>query len=238
VAVSTQHEPASRLGAFPAGLAYTAFAAYRAVDTAAALPQDRRTLIASQALRALAETRGVALRGTYDTSGYRADADLLIWCAAPGPEALQEALAAFRQTDLGATLEPFWSGIGVHRDTDFPRNGPSAYFRGEGARRYLSLCRVSQSPDWYMLDTNTRRRLLTEYGRAVRDYPDVRTNSLNAFGLGDEEWLLAFESEQLVRIVDMLRHLRATESRRYLGHESTVITGVRRPLSEIVAALP
>jgi hydrogen peroxide-dependent heme synthase len=231
-------ESAGRLGAFPAGLAYIALAAYRASGTEATLPRAERSAVAAEAMRALSETRGVALRGTYHTSGFRSDCDLLVWLAAPGPELLQETLGTFRHTRLGATMWTFWTSIGVHRDGEFPKTGPSAYFRGEGPRRYVSVASSSQSTDWYGLEGTERRRLLAEYARSVRDFPDVRVNAVNTFGLADDEWLMAFEGEQLVRIVDMLRHVRSTQLRAYTASESSVITGVRRPLAEIVDALP
>jgi chlorite dismutase len=71
-----------------------------------------------------------------------------------------------------------------------------------------------------------------------RDYPDVRANTVSAFGLGDYEWLLAFEADNLVRIVDLIRHLRGAQARLYTKNELPFITGVRSPLAEILAALP
>ena len=59
-----------------------------------------------------------------------------------------------------------------------------------------------------------------------------------AFGLGDYEWLLAFEADELHRIVDCLRHLRASRARLFTKLETPFYSGVMKPLTEIVAALP
>jgi chlorite dismutase len=95
-----------------------------------------------------------------------------------------------------------------------------------------------RTPEWYLLDPERRRSLLIEHGRMGRDYPDVRANTVSAFGLGDYEWLLAFEADDVGRIVDLIRHLRAAEARLYTKNELPFITGLRRPLAEILAELP
>ena len=79
---------------------------------------------------------------------------------------------------------------------------------------------------------------LPEHGMAGREYEDVRANTVAAFGLGDYEWLLAFEADELHRIVDVLRHLRASRARLHTKLETPFFTGARKPLAEIVAALP
>ena len=63
-------------------------------------------------------------------------------------------------------------------------------------------------------------------------------NTVSAFALGDYEWLLAFEADELVPIVDLMRHLRAAEARRHTRAELPFLTGRRRPLAEAVADLP
>jgi chlorite dismutase len=180
----------------------------------------------------------VAVRGSYDVAGYRADVDLMLWLCGPSADAVQESLAALRRTALGATLEPFWTSIGVHREAEFSKSHVPAFFAGEPARRYLCAYPFVRTSEWYLLEPAHRRELLAEHGRMGRGFPDVRANTVAAFGLGDYEWLLAFEADELGRIVDLIRHLRGSEARRYTKNELPFITGVRKPLADIVVALP
>jgi chlorite dismutase len=228
-------EQADSSGGFPAGLAYTAYAAYR---FAAPLPGRAHVDIASDAERALTDGTGVAIRGTYDTSGLRADCDLLFWLAGPTPESLQHAQASLRRTELGGSLEPFWQAVGVHREAEFSKSHVPAFFAGEPPRRWLCAYPFVRTAEWYLLDPDRRRSLLIEHGRMGRDYPDVRANTVSAFGLGDYEWLLAFEADDVGRIVDLIRHLRGAEARLYTKNELPFITGLRRPLAELLADLP
>jgi chlorite dismutase len=184
------------------------------------------------------EGKGLAVRGFYDVSGLRADADVLVWWHAPSVELVQEAYHALRRTALGRLLRPVWSGVGLHRPAEFNKGHVPAFMAGEPARGYLCLYPFVRSYDWYLLPEPERRDMLVEHGRAARGYPDVRANTVSAFALGDYEWLLAFEADELHRIVDLMRDLRATDARRHVREEIPFFTGPRLPLSEIVAALP
>ena len=80
--------------------------------------------------------------------------------------------------------------------------------------------------------------MLRDHGLAARPFPDVRANTVSAFALGDYEWVLAFEADELHRILDLMRELRATEARRHVREELPFFTGPRVPLAELVAELP
>jgi chlorite dismutase len=95
-----------------------------------------------------------------------------------------------------------------------------------------------RSYEWYLLEDAERRRLLAEHGMMAREYPDVRANTVSAFALGDYEWILAFEADDLHRIVDLMRHLRGSETRRHVRAEIPFYTGRRRTARELVADLP
>jgi peroxiredoxin len=80
--------------------------------------------------------------------------------------------------------------------------------------------------------------MLAEHGGMARGFPDVRANTVASFALGDYEWMLAFEADELHRIVDLMRELRASTARRHVREEVPFYTGRRRSVTEIVAALP
>ena len=80
--------------------------------------------------------------------------------------------------------------------------------------------------------------MLSEHGMAARGYKDVRANTVPAFALGDYEWILAFEADELHRIVDLMRHLRSSRARLHVREEIPFFTGRRRAMAEIVASLP
>lgn len=215
---------------------YTMWSVFQAREP---LP-DSRDQIAAEAdvLLEQAAAKGIVTRGSYDVSGFRADADLMLWWVAPTSEDLQEVYARFRRTALGRACNPVWSAVALHRPAEFNKSHVPAFMAGEEPRAYVSVYPFVRSFDWYLLDDAERRAMLAEHGQMARDYPDVRANTVSAFSLGDYEWMLAFEADELHRIVDLMRHLRGAQARRHTRIETPFYTGVRKPLAELVAALP
>ncbi len=170
---------------------------------------------------------GLTVRGWYDISGFRSDADVLVWMHAPTTEALQEGYrAVFEGAD--GRLEPMWSNIGVHRAAEFNRGHVPAFLAGDAPKGYICLYPFVRSYDWYLLPEAERSTMLRDHGMAARDYGDVLANTVSSFALGGYEWLLSFEADELTRIVDLMRDLRATEARRHVREEVPFFTGPRR----------
>ncbi|HEV8420122.1 MAG TPA: chlorite dismutase family protein, partial [Actinomycetota bacterium] len=76
-----------------------------------------------------------------------------------------------------------------------------------------------------------------EHGEMGREFPDVLANTTSAFGLSDWEWILAFEADDLSRLVDCIRRLRDAKARAYTKEEVPFITGIRKSLGDVVRDL-
>jgi hydrogen peroxide-dependent heme synthase len=181
--------------------------------------------------------KGIVTRGCYDIQGFRADADYMFWWIAPTSDELQELYARFRRTRLGRRSEPVWSVMALHRPAEFNKSHIPAFLAEEKPRGYLSVYPFVRSYQWYLLDPAERRRLLAEHGMMAREYPDVRANTVACFSLNDYEWILAFEADELHRIVDLMRHLRGAEARMHTRVEIPFYTGRRKPVHALVADL-
>jgi chlorite dismutase len=182
--------------------------------------------------------KDVTVRGTYDVAALRADADLMVWWHSASSDALQDAYSRFRRTSLGTHLEPVWSQMALHRPAEFNKSHIPAFLAEEEPRAYVCVYPFVRSYEWYLLPDTERRALLAEHGQMAREYPDVRANTVASFALGDYEWLLAFEADELHRIVDLMRHLRGSETRRHVRLEVPFYTGRRRSVAELIEALP
>jgi hydrogen peroxide-dependent heme synthase len=216
---------------------YTAWSVFRSVRR---LGNTERTAIAAEVDELFEQlaAKDVTVRGTYDVSALRADADLMIWWHASTADALQEAYSRLRRTALGAHLEPVWSNMALHRPAEFNKSHIPAFLADENPRAYVCVYPFVRSYEWYLLEDAERRSLLAEHGQMAREYPDVRANTVASFALGDYEWLLAFEADELHRIVDLMRHLRGSETRRHVREEVPFYTGRRRSMAELVESLP
>jgi peroxiredoxin len=215
---------------------YTLWSVFQARDP---VPDGRGEL--AEEVEALIEqlaAKDVVVRGLYDVSGLRADADLMVWWHSPSSDDLQDAYQRLRRTTLGRRLVPVWSQMALHRPAEFNKSHVPAFLANEEPRAYLCVYPFVRSYDWYLLPDDERRAMLAEHGLMARDYPDVRANTVSSFALGDYEWMLAFEADELWRIVDLMRHLRGSRARLHVREEVPFFTGRRRPVAELVAALP
>ncbi|TYL51367.1 chlorite dismutase family protein [Nocardioides sp. BGMRC 2183] len=180
----------------------------------------------------------VVVRGLYDVAGLRADADLMVWWHAADSDQLQRAYHRLRRTAFGARLAPVWSQMALHRPAEFNRSHLPAFLADERSHAYVAVYPFVRSYEWYLLEEAERRRLLAEHGKMARGYPDVRANTVPSFALGDYEWMLAFEADDLSRIVDLMRHLRGSETRRHVREEVPFYTGRRVEAADYLAELP
>lgn len=217
-------------------LRYTGYSVYRR-----AIPIDVDGAAVADELTAFVDAqaaRDVVVRGWYDVSGMRADADLMVWWHGPAAEDLQAAARALRATAAGRALTPVWSVIGLHRQAEFNKAHLPAFVAGKEPGAWVTVYPFVRSHEWYLLPETERRALLAEHGSLGRDFPDVATNTVAGFALGDYEWLLAIESDRLDRIVDMMRHLRVSATRRHVRLETPFFTGRRidpSGVAEVVA---
>src|SRR5690348_9162862 len=233
--MSEQQSNAARINELNATIRYTMWSVFR---VATPLPSPRDGLAGEvDGLFEQLAGKDVTIRGTYDVSGLRADADLMIWWHSGSSDALQDAYGLFRRTALGRHLAPVWSQMALHRPAEFNKSHLPAFLAGEEPRAYLCVYPFVRSYEWYLLPDEERRFMLAEHGKMARGYPDVRANTVASFALGDYEWMLAFEADELYRIVDLMRELRAATARRHVRLEVPFYAGVRKSVAELVADL-
>ncbi len=194
---------------------YPVFAATRELRDRFADDKDRARAVGE--LEELFKRWGddVRVRGTYSTVGFR-------------------SVIEFRRTELGDRLTLAWTFMGVVKPAEFAPDHRPAFVKGDPPQTYLCVYPFVRTPEWYLLPKEERAALLRDHGAAGREFPQVLGNTTNAFGLGDWEWILAFESPTLDSIVEVIRRLRETEARRYVKVEVPFITGIRRSTADVV----
>jgi hydrogen peroxide-dependent heme synthase len=215
------------------------YAMWSVFKVSSPLPEDRAKVAAEvEALFAEVEQEGVVVRGVYDVAGLRADADFMVWWHAEDIATVQSAYHRLRRTELGRHLTPVWSVAALHRPAEFNKGHIPAFMAGEDPKKFICVYPFVRSYDWYLLDDKSRRDMLVEHGMQARGYPDVRANTIASFALNDYEWVLAFEADELHRIVDLMRELRASKARMHVREEVPFFTGPLVTVPDLVAALP
>jgi chlorite dismutase len=219
--------------ATPSPSGYTLWAVFRR-DPASLAGDDVEAL--AKAVQGV-EDLGVTVRGFYDVSSLRADADIMVWLHGGAPETLQRALRDLRRSPLLKTMLPTWNAMGVHVDAEFAANHRPSFMRGIEPEAWVTVYPFVRSYDWYLLPDEERSAMLSDHGRKGSEYRQVRANTVASFALGDYEWILALEAPELVDLVDLMRHLRQTEARRHVREEVPFFTGRRISLEEIPEVL-
>ena len=212
---------------------YSSYPVFK-VDTEKLADVDRD--LATKELATLLETFAprVHTRGAYTTAAFTAHADVMFWFVADSVDDIEELLIEVRRTRLGQALMPVETFLGVTRPAEFARDHQPAFVKGEDPKKYICVYPFVRTPEWYLLDPKERGGLLRDHGEAGREFPDVLANTTSAFGLGDYEWILCFEADSPVRIVELIRRLRATEARLYTKVEIPFFSGIRKDVGKLV----
>ncbi len=176
---------------------------------------------------------------TYSMIGLQARTDLLFWSLAPTLEALEERAAALLRSGLGTWTTVSESFLGIIQASQYvkkPTPQEQSLFSGERAR-YLVVYPFTKSSDWYLLGKEARQGVMNEHMRVGHDYPQVRQLLASSFGVDDQDFLVAYETDELVAFGELVRALRGTESRRSTVRDTPILTAVHRPFQEICALL-
>jgi chlorite dismutase len=180
---------------------------------------------------------GVTVRGVYSSLGLSAGADLIVWAHAARLDKLQALAVAIDKTSLGTYLDLAQTYIGVGGMSQYdPTHGP-AFIKGIPAKRYLSVYPFMKTPEWFLIDYKERRRLMIEHGEMGREFPDILTNTVNSFGIQDQEFVVALEDDDPEQIIKMVQRLRAAEVRKWTALDTPIFLGDRKPVAEVLEDL-
>lgn len=167
----------------------------------------------------------VSLRGTYVVQGFQAHTDILFWMYADRFPDIQDLQLAIRRSALGRYIETPHAFTGISKPFEFSEH-PTSFAVGMTPRQYLCFYPFIRKPEYYLLPKWERKALIGDHGEIGHAFvPDILTNGVYGFGLGDYEWLLTFEANDLSRLVDCVRKLRESKSRLYMEDEHPFIVG-------------
>ena len=179
------------------------------------------------------------LQLSYSTVGLRAQGELLLWRMADRIEDIGETAADLLSTGIGRWMSPSLSMIGMTRPSQYvkrPTTQEQSLFTGQRSK-YLVVYPFVKSTEWYLAPAEERQEVMKGHMRVGHAYPQVRQLLAYSFGLDDQEFIVAYETDDLVAFQDLVRDLRATESRRSTIRDTPIVTGIHRPLGEILGLL-
>ena len=179
---------------------------------------------------------------TYSLMGLRADADFLIWRIGWSLDDIQTMSERRRTSKLGRHLQVAHSLTAMTKRSQYgdkldPEHQDSRLRIQVGSGRYLFIYPFVKKREWYALPLEERQRMMDVHIRTGNKYPSVKLHTTYSFGLDDQEFVVAFETDKPEDFLDLVQELREAESSQYTLRDTPIFTCIRKPLPEILQSL-
>ncbi|MFY9587608.1 MAG: chlorite dismutase family protein [Actinomycetota bacterium] len=202
---------------------------YRAVPAWRALPDEERAAARKELAELLDEWRErLPMVRAYSTVGMRGDADVLIWSAAKTLEEIRDLETAIRRSALGAHLETPHSFLAMTKRSQYEdRLDPSSREKLKvkpGRAKYLFIYPFVKTRAWYALAFEERQKMMDAHIEIGHRYPTVKLNTTYSFGLDDQEFVVAFETDVPEDFLDLVMELRETRSSEFTLRDTPIFT--------------
>jgi chlorite dismutase len=198
------------------------------------LPDAQRRSTCADFIATVEQSKDVTTYA-YTMVGLQPGIDLVLWRLAPSLEALEESAAAALRCGMGTWMSVKESFLGLIQPSQYvkkPTPQEQSLFSGERSR-YLIVYPFTKSADWYLLDKDTRQRVMNEHMKVGHGFPQVRQLLAYSFGLDDQDFVVAYETDDMAAFGELVRALRATESRRSTVRDTPILAGIHRRLDEL-----
>lgn len=175
----------------------------------------------------------------YSTLGLKSNAELMLWWKATSPEVAQRLTSSVLTTGLGRYCEIAHSLWGITRPSVYTKRRTTQEQALDEVTRlkYLIVYPFSKTNEWYLMSRDARQGLMNEHMRIGHEYDDVRQVLLYSTGLDDQEFVVAYETDDLERHHQLVVALRSTEARRYTLRDTPTFTAIHHPLDDALALL-
>ncbi len=225
---------------------YIRYAFYKANTSWRQLTPAEREAARTDLLRGLEPfAEGLPVLRAYSTLGTRADADFLMWTVSERLEDFQELQSVLLRSAMGAHLEITFSYLAMTKRSQYVDRHVHADGEGEGrrtrirptGRKYLFVYPMVKKRPWYRLSLEDRQRAMDEHIRVGHEFPRVKINTSYSFGLDDQEFVVAFETDYPADFLDLVEKLRAGEASAYTERETPIFTCVAGSVAEVLELL-
>jgi chlorite dismutase len=166
----------------------------------------------------------------------------MLWRIAYRLETLQEMTTGLLATGLGKYLEVRCSYLAMSKRSQYvdklnPEHEGQRLKIQPGRFKYLFVYPFVKTRDWYLLPAHARQGIMDEHILVGNKYPSVKLNTTYSFGLDDQEFVVAFESDEPEDFLDLVQELRGTESSRYTERDTPIFTCLARDLTDALRLL-
>jgi chlorite dismutase len=206
------------------------------------LPVDEQRVAAEEFIELVRKWESLEefILRTYSLVGLRADVDFMLWRIAFDPLCFQSMEAAIRRSQLGAWLLQVHSFLAMQRRSQYVNRSKGG---GEGVEllagqgKYLFVYPFVKTRPWYRLSPAARQGMMDEHIAASAPFKGVHLNTSYSYGIDDQDFVVAFDSDYPQEFVDLVGRLRYTEASLYTQRDTPMFTCAKAPIEAILAQL-
>ena len=218
------------------------FTFYRARPEWRLLSNDDKQRYREGFIKTVDEFRRSLLMHSYSTIGLRTNVDFMIWRIGYELEPMQEMTASLNKTEMAKYIEPTQSFLSMTKrsmyiDKDNPDHVEDRLHIIPGKSQYLFVYPFVKTREWYSRPAETRQEMMDEHIRIGTKYRSVKLHTTYSFGLDDQEFVVAFETDYPADFLDLVQELRETKASSYTLRDTPMFTCRQRTLSECLEAL-
>lgn len=223
---------------------FVSFAFYKLDPAFRRLPAEDKARAKAEFTQAVACGSGEDMMVfSYSLVGIRAEADLMLWRIAYDTDPIQAQAAAINRTALGGYLREAYSFFSQTKHSvyvdkhEHPGQEGRRLMLNPGSRKYLFVYPFVKTRPWYLLSKEDRQKAMDVHIAVGHRFPSVKLNTTYSFGLDDQEFVVAFETNKPDDFVDLVMALRETESSLYTLRDTPIFTCVRQEIGDILDTL-
>ena len=222
---------------------FVSFAFFRIDPAIRRLPDTEKWEARSEFLKLFQTPWKDTICLAYSTVGLKADCDFLLWRISKTPDAFQEQTATINKTRVGAFLSMPHSFLSMTKRSmyidklDPFHTAESRTHIIPGKRKYLFVYPFVKTREWYLLPLERRQEIMDHHIKVGNEFPSVKLNTTYSFGLDDQDFVVAFETEEPKDFLDLVMKLRETESSKYTQRDTPIFTCVQMPMANILDQL-
>jgi chlorite dismutase len=195
-------------------------------------------------VRELDERENVLIR-SYSLVGTRGDADFMLWLVSDRVDDLHEFSARLNRLRIGAYLESPYSYFSMTKRSMYVDKHMHANQEGRSnrlvisptGRKYLFVYPFVKTRSWYRLPAEERQRQMSEHIAMGHKYPGVKINTTYSFGLDDQEFVVAFESDSVADFLDLVQEMRESEASTHTVRDVPSFTCIAMDIDQALAAI-
>jgi chlorite dismutase len=207
------------------------------------LAADEKAAARDEFLAAVNQRRDGLICLSYSTAGLRAECDFLLWRIGTSPDNFQEQTAAINKTRIGGYLDTPFSLVSMTKRSMYVdkldpfHTAESRTHIIPGKRKYLFIYPFVKTRDWYLLPLEERQAIMDVHIKVGNEFPSVKLNTTYSFGLDDQDFVVAFETEKPEDFLDLVMKLRETQSSKYTQRDTPIFSCVQMPMERVLDQL-